>query len=91
MVNYISENLLKTIYIPRSKYVLYIVEITNFLKLIKKIREFECIDKIKRNLSWININLINTINLHPRLWNNELNEYLKILNINKMGYMFNNN
>lgn len=91
MVNYISENLLKTIYIPRSKYVLYIVKITDFFKIDKKkFGEFECIDKIKRNISWININLVNTINLHPRLWNYELNEYFKILNINEKGYMFNN-
>lgn len=90
MKKYILKNLLNTLYIPKSKYVVFIVKITNSLKINKSIfGQYESIDKIKRNILWININLVNTLNLHPRLWNRNLNDYLQTLDTKNNKFMFN--
>ena len=76
--SYIYINKYKYFYIQKSKYFLYITNFTKDIKLdFNKVGLFEQLDKIKRKVKWVKISEYINNELHPRLWNKELNDYIK--------------
>lgn len=83
----INENLKKKIYIQKSKYLLFFVELPDTVFIsFRKAGLSEDHDRIKRKVKWISVNYYLkkhfSHGVHPRLWNIDLISYLKTLDRN---------
>ena len=81
--NLMLKNLIQTIYVPKSKYVIFICTFPEEWKGKRyHFGEYEQTDKIKRNAIWVNVDdffskYFEEKQIHPRLWNGDLLKLLK--------------
>lgn len=79
----ILDNLITTIYVPKSKYVIFLCNIPEEWKGKRyHFGEYEETDRIKRKATWVSVNeffdkYFEEKLIHPRLWNGDLLKLLK--------------